>query len=282
MEADDALLSPGDLAAEPPGSGGWRVPAWLGVSLWSGTGALAIFLTGPVGFLSFVAVEAFTFLSVILLHGVRRWRTFLWLTPIGWFLSVPLLVGLTAGRRLGLAGFATILLAAQLPRLLACTVPMRSGERALLPPSGQLLALPLIGLGCGGLYAWLLTSGTIDAWDVDIRRQTIYQTGVVQVSWGLTAGLATLWAAVVASVLVQQRPERHPPRGAGRGWWSLTAALAAALVLAWATRLIAAISVQGMAVEGGFSAGLACWTITTPIAALAWVLHARTTRVPPP
>ena len=204
--------------------------------------------------------------------AARGGGTFLWLTPAIWLLTVPLAVLVTGDGRLGPVEVAIGIAACQAARLLACTSPLRPGESCPLPPVKQLATLLLTGTGCGAAYAWLLTSGTIDAWDEDVLRQTIYQTGFEQWVWGFIGGVAAVVVAAVASAFAAVSP---PGRNVWSGWWPLTVALAAALLLAWAIRLLFAVSIDGMAREGGFNAGLLTWAIATPVAAAGWVLLTR-------
>lgn len=227
MQPDDPPSPSDDLALEPPG---WRLPRWAGAGLWAAT-VVFILLVAPHFVLPVVAVEAAAFLCVTALGGRRRWRTFLWLTPLVWLLTFPLVAvaELSLSRQTHLIGSLLIVVGCQILRLLACTSALREEERSNLPPIGQLLGILFVGIGCGAGYAWLLMFGTIDAWDVDPLRQTINQTGADPLGWGLIGGLATVSAAVFASALVSEPPRPLPGRGGGSGWWPLTGLLAVVL-----------------------------------------------------
>ncbi len=118
-----------------------------------------ILLVAPHFVLPVVAVEAAAFLCVTALGGRRRWRTFLWLTPLVWLLTFPLVAvaELSLSRQTHLIGSLLIVVGCQILRLLACTSALREEERSNLPPIGQLLGILFVGIGCGAGYAWLLT-----------------------------------------------------------------------------------------------------------------------------
>ena len=252
------------------GSTEWRTPAW---AAWTGGLVAAAMLSGVIAFeegLTFflLVAEAVAFLLVVLFGGVGRWRLFVCLTPLSWLLALAVVGGslpwLSSVEHAG-ALFA----GCHLPRLIACTTPLRPDEPASRPPAAHLLGLVAIGLALGGVYAWLLGSGWIDAWDVDALRQTIYQPAAEPWVWGLTGGLGSAGAALFAGAYGQLGPGRR------RRWLLLTLPLALTQLAAWAVGLAAAVWGENAATEGSFEAATLAWCVATAAVLLAWALSTR-------